>query len=144
MQVFLAILIAVTQVAGAWMCCCGPALIANSFSTNSAHKIPIKPSVAHCPHCSPPIPEGDKQQKTPPRPASVPVERCPCGGVELVAVPPTVDVVPLKFDQLVRVVLLYVDFDVIELVARVDPVGLRDLPFLTTTERLYAHHVLRC
>lgn len=143
MQVFLAILIAVTQVAGPWLCCCGPARIASTFTAEvPKQSIPSKkPPVARCPHCVAEIP-APSDPTHPPKP--VPTEPCPCGGVELVAVPPAVSAVSFDLDQLVSVVPKFGAPFVIEIVIPVDPSGLRELPFLTTAERLYAHHVLRC
>ena len=143
MQLVLAILIAVTQVASPWLCCCGPSRIASTFQSGTRKQpIPAKePPVAHCPHCAAENPTPS-DPTSPPKP--IPTERCPCGGVEFVAVPPAASAVSFDLDQLVSVVFEFDAPFLIEIAILIEPSGLRELPFLTTAERLYAHHVLRC
>lgn len=151
MRVALAILIAVTQLAGPWLCCCGPERIAAVFTSTeptAATPAPVSPPTSHCPLCA-----KTADAKTPPDSPSVPrptrpmpPERCPCGGVELLAVLPTPTGDTPTFD-LGLLVPVAAEVSVPLSVEPLPPVvrtGVRQLPFLTTAERLYAHHVLRC
>lgn len=147
MRVGLAILIAVVQLAGPWLCCCGPARVFAVCARTDTIAPPESspPALTHqCPLCaqseSKPAPAPEKKPAQP--------ERCPCGGAEFIALPvatskaddgPTANV-PLWEPP--TVAPLY-SFRVASAV-RLDDRGLRELPTLTTADRLYAHHVLRC
>ena len=144
MRVGLAILIAVVQLAGPWLCCCGPARVVAAFARTETETRPTPPAPPHCPLCA------QSEPKPAPTPEKKPTEpqRCPCGGAEFVALPvalskaddgPTAGV-PLWEPP--AFALLY-PFRVQSVVPLGD-VGLRELPHLTTADRLYAHHVLRC
>jgi hypothetical protein len=151
MRVALTILIAVTQLAGPWLCCCGPERIVAAFASTKpvvATPAPVSPTTSHCPLYAktadaktlPDSPSAPKPSKP------MPPERCPCGGVELLAVLPTPTGDTPAFD-LDRLVLVAAEVSVplsVEPLPPVNRTGLRELPFLTTVERLYAHHVLRC
>ena len=147
-RIALVILIAVVQVAGPWLCCCGPvrlaAGIAGKPEPKSVAAAPVKKATSYdCPHCkkleslATPVP-------TDATPVSSP-DQCPCGGVELVAVPaePPVEVAvpfavavePFGFGAF--------SAPVVSLAVASVP-GLRELPNLTAHDRLFKHHVLRC
>jgi hypothetical protein len=145
MHTALAILITLAQVAGPWLCCCGPERVSAAFAVQVDAKSapPAQKPTSDCPHCkkpeSPPapVPTDSKPLHTP--------DPCPCGGVELVAVPvervgEAADLVasavePCSFAAFTSTVISHA-------VASVP--GLRELPIMTVRDRLYAHHVLRC
>lgn len=138
MRFALVILIAVVQVAGPWLCCCGPARMMGAVPAIRKTTVAPVPVSIDCPHC--------RKSEVPanPMPPHEP-ESCPCGGVELLAVPAerptemavafTSTVEPFGFAVLVAPV-------VSQSVASVP--GLRELPNLTVHDLLYKHHVLRC
>ena len=146
MRIALVILIAVVQVAGPWLCCCGPARLVAGITGKSQAKpvvaAPVKKTTSYdCPHC--------KKSQLPATPGSgdstpVPVpDQCPCGGVELVAVPsePPVEVAtPVAVEPFAFAAF---SAPVISLAVASVP-GLRELPNLTVHDRLFKHHVLRC
>lgn len=142
MRVGLAILIAVVQLAGPWLCCCGPARVVAAFARSKSETLPTPPAKPHCPLCAQsepkPAPTPDKKP-TPP-------DRCPCGGAEFVALPVAkADEFPAtdwSQWQTPSFALVY-SFRVVSVGVAGVP-GLRELPHLTTADRLYAHHVLRC
>ena len=155
MRCVLAVLIAVVQVAGSWLCCCGPDRL---FVVRTTQAVPshceelavASAAPATCPHCkqskseSQPTPAkpSDPPRKHPPLP-----DQCPCGGLSIEAVPAvaaatehesTGPVLPPPFPAEV--------YPSIGLTATtgVTPGGVSELPFLPAQSRLYAHHVLRC
>ncbi len=141
MRVGLAILIAVVQLAGPWLCCCGPARVVAAFARSKTEANPTPPAKPHCPLCA--------QSEPKPAPEKKPTEpqRCPCGGAEFVALPvtlwkaddgPTAGVPVWEPPPLAPLYSFRV-----QSVSGADA-GLRQLPLLTTADRLYAHHVLRC
>jgi hypothetical protein len=144
MRVGLAILIAVVQLVGPWLCCCGPARVVAAFARSKTETDPTPPAKPHCPLCaqSEPKPAPTPEKKPPP------TDRCPCGGAEFVALPVTLwksDDVPTAGGPVwepASFTPLY-SFRVESVVLSGDE-GLRELPHLTTADRLYAHHVLRC
>ena len=94
-----------------------------------------------CPYCSKSEPLAAPTDSTP---APAPDE-CPCGGVELVAIPaerPSDVVVPLAL-AVERTEFAAFTAPVISQVVASVP-GLRELPNLTVEDILYKHHVLRC
>lgn len=129
MRVLLAMLVGLAQVAGPWLCCCGPARAATPAA--------VTPAPAEtCPHCKCKATElPAKQSPTLPDP-------CPCGGKATEPAPPAKTEPAVAFDldppafvgpvaRPAAVVLL-------------PPVGVSELPFLPPGARLYVHHVLRC
>jgi hypothetical protein len=144
-RVALALLIAVVQVAGSWLCCCGPALwLANPTSPVAASHCG-EPAVASadpapCPHCKH---SGTESKPSPsPRKHSPMPDQCPCGGMKIESVPPAVTTaepgathpLPAPFP-----------LDLSPLHLAIAATGLvSELPFLPAEGRLYAHHVLRC
>lgn len=150
MRIALVSLIALAQVAGPWLCCCAAAQVSAAF----AGKLPAKPvavapvqpnqpKTAACPHCQ----KGDAQPKSPaePTPASPLPDQCPCGGYELVAV--STERKATSDEPAVFVAELparLAHFPSALSPAEVKHPGLRELPWLTASDRLFAHHVLRC
>lgn len=154
MRTGLAVLIAVVQVAGSWLCCCGPDRL---FAVRSA-AVPAhcdEPAVASaapasCPHCkqsgaaSKPAPAKPGQpRKHPPLP-----DQCPCGGMKIEAVPVAVAVTA---EQVLSGPALPAPFpaDVaapLTLTASMGVTleGVSELPFLPTEDRLFVHHALLC
>lgn len=142
MRVGLAILIAVVQLGGPWLCCCGPGKVVAAFARSRSETTPPPPVKPHCPLCaqSEPKPAPTPEQK-PTQP-----ERCPCGGAEFVALPVAkADDGPVAgWPQWEPPALALVNPFRVESVRGSDVAGLREVPTLTTADRLYAHHVLRC
>jgi hypothetical protein len=144
MRVGLAILIAVVQLAGPWLCCCGPARVVAAFARTKTETRPTPPAPPHCPLCA------QSEPNPAPTPEKKPVQpdRCPCGGAEFVALPvslakaddgPAVGVPQWEPPSITPLYSFRV-----RSVALSGDEGLRELPTLTTADRLYAHHVLRC
>lgn len=151
MRLILAIVVAVTQVAGPWLCCCGPTravAVAVKPRKNSSDESP-KP-LSGCPLCaklcggtvvSPAVPVLPIQH-----PSNLP-DPCPCGGVTLdVAAPAVLD----PSDSLGEFAASLAFSDpalpepVVRLVAEPRPPHLSDVPFLPPGERTRVHHVLHC
>jgi hypothetical protein len=144
MRLVLAIVLTVAQLAGPWLCCCGPARVAKAVAGPETKAPPVNdPAHGGCPHCK-------KEAPTPPPPSDAPAkgphapDRCPCGGV-LASVVPADKPAVVTADALLVVVSVEPP-QAVPLVSVSPPAvaGLRELPHLTTAERLYAHHVLRC
>lgn len=147
MHTALAILITLAQVAGPWLCCCGPVRVSATLAGTAEAKpvAPAKQPSSDCPHCkkqeSPaaPVPTDSKPHPTP--------DACPCGGVELVAVPverlvEAAELVAVG-DSVAPGGVAAFDSPVISHAVASVP-GLRELPNMTVRDRLFAHHVLRC
>lgn len=152
MRLILAMLVALVQVAGPWLCCCGPARL---FAAAPA---PVVATTAQagpepepaCPHC-----KAAKQQASPapakhaPCPDNRTPDRCPCGGVAYQQAPAVVSDTgsDLRFEPSTTVATF---LTVAELLPPCLPAdvgvtgGLSDLPFLTAEHRLFSHHALRC
>ena len=137
MRLVLVFLLTLAQVAGPWLCCCGPSRLA------AAPRVPAAPPepehCPHCPHCPPKPAVPDAPAETP----AVP-ERCPCCLVVVVAVPadkpdPTPADITVENPTIGWPVFVSAGREAVR-----PPVGLRELPHLTTSDRLFAHHVLRC
>ncbi len=138
MRLILAIVLTGAQLAGPWLCCCGPTRVANAVAGPVTKAPPVDDC---CPHCKKesPRPADDASKK--PR---VPCPCAPCCCVLATAVPADKPNVP-TFDSLLVVVSVEPPQPVRSVVVALLPVvGLRELPLLTTADRLYAHHVLRC
>lgn len=148
MRVALALLIAVVQVAGSWLCCCGPDrwLADRSAPAVSSHCDELAVASAEpatCPHCQ--QAEKETNPAKAPRKHSPLPDQCPCGGMKIESVPPpvattahgTADVFPAPFpaDPSPSLTLA---------VSGVVPGGVSELPFLPAESRLFVHHVLRC
>ena len=137
MRLALVILIAVAQVAGPWLCCCGSARM---MGVTAARKTTVAaaPVSTDCPHCR--ESEAPVEPKSPHEP-----EPCPCGGVERLAMPAER---PTETEVAFAPAVELFGFTVLtspvvsQSVASVS--GLRELPNLTTHDLLYKHHVLRC
>ena len=146
MRLALAILIAVTQTAGPWLCCCGAERLTAALATrpSEAKPAPAKAPACHhtCPHCAtpqdePPAPPPDHKPPIP--------ERCPCGCVELVAVLTTkTDGADPTAAGLIPVTPAVPEAVAVGSHSPAEWAGRRAVPHLTTDDRLYAHHVLRC
>lgn len=163
MRLILAIVVTVMQVAGPWLCCCGPARV---IAAAPAMPLPDRatPPAAGCPVCaklsaekavSAAVPAkpvrpfegraflaGDRDRQSPPLP-----EPCPCGGVTLeVAAPAVLDpsdslgefAAALAFPVLAPLELF------VRLVPEPRPPHLSDVPFLPPGVRTRVHHVLHC
>lgn len=136
MRLVLAIVLSVAHLAGPWLCCCGP--LAKAVAAAPAKKTPAPEG--GCPHCKPEhppaTPESPKAPKAP--------DRCPCCDVKATAVPADKPKLPTADSLLVVVTVESTQpLAVVSVAVRTVP-GLRELPHLTTADRLFAHHVLRC
>jgi hypothetical protein len=138
MRLLLAIVATLTHLAGPGLCCCAPTRVAVAVGS-----ITQVEDDCCCPDCHkehPPTPPGRSE----PVPCDCP-DHCPCEWVRLeVAPPPKPDQHPTADGLLVTVAVeptftLELMVDVV-----VSPANLRELPLLTTSDRLFAHHVLRC
>ena len=137
MRVFLAILMTVAQIAGPWLCCCGPVRAAAS---QASAKAPPPVTDDTCPHCKEHTPPPPVQPKDPPKAP----DRCPCGGVLVMSAPADKPELP-KLDSLLVVVTVEPPQTIPLVSASPRAVcGLREVPHLTAEDRLFAHHVLRC
>jgi hypothetical protein len=143
MRLTLAIVMTVAQLAGPWLCCCGSARVAVAVGGPVSNAPPVgEPSHGGCPHCPKDAPTCPPADDTPNAP-HVP-DRCPCGGVLATAVPADKPSVPTP-DRLLVGVSVEPPQPVASAVAAPPAVvGCRELPHLTTADRLFAHHVLRC
>jgi hypothetical protein len=143
MRVGLAILIAMIQLVGPWLCCCGPSRLVVAFAPVN----PPEPVKSSCPHCEKECPKTapkPKEQSVPKKP--LPTDHCPCGGVVLIALPTEKTD---RTDLLLAVLLLPTSNEIrqpvmVESVTPVSYPGRRIVPLLTAADRLYEHHVLRC
>ncbi|MCU0705025.1 MAG: hypothetical protein MUF18_13710 [Fimbriiglobus sp.] len=137
MRLLLTIVMTLAQLAGPWLCCCGSMRVAKFIAPAQ----PAQPSSAdHCPHCR----KHSAPADTPPSKPTKTPDRCPCGGVLTVLVPADK---PTPADPIGMLVVLAIEpLQVIPFDACSPrmPEGLRELPHLTTADRLFAHHVLRC
>lgn len=132
MRIVLAIVMAVTQLAGPWLCCCGPE---REWAGVPAHE-PVG-----CPHCKPECPlQPTDHERTPP----CGPDRCPFGGMTAVFVPADKPEMLALADLLVSLVVALPQQVDVGSVTLLSAVGLREVPHLTATDRLFAHHVLRC
>lgn len=145
MRLALVSLIALTQVAGPWLCCCVAAQVSAAMGEKThakpADTAPVKSKPAgtcpHCPKSEPPLAD--------PTPSNPLPDQCPCGGYELVAVPAEWKLAAdeaLSFAA--ELSALPVPFPPVLSHAVADRPGLRELPWMTVADRLFAHHVLRC
>jgi hypothetical protein len=136
MRLVLAIMLSVSHLAGPWLCCCGPLAKAVAVS-------PAKTPAAEggCPHCTSEHKPADVPAS--PNPPKAP-DRCPCCEAMATAVPADKPQVPTA-DSLLVVVTVEPSHPIaVGSVAVGDVTGLRELPHLTTADRLFTHHVLRC
>ena len=147
MRVVLVSLIVLTQVAGPWLCCCAVAQVSAAMSgtlqAKPADTVPVQPKPPICPHCKgEPQPAGTPSEPTPASPLP---EQCPCGGYELVAVPIERKATTDEATSFVaEPFALPAPFPPVLSQAVAERPGLRELPWMTTSDRLFAHHVLRC
>jgi hypothetical protein len=143
MQLFLAILMTVAQLAGPWLCCCGPTRAVAAIAGLASNRPPVDDSTSSgCPHCKkeaptcPPTKNRPKHSHTP--------DRCPCGGMLTNTNTTDKPSVPTPNSLLVVVSAEPSQMMTLVAVAPLRIVGLRELPLLTTADRLFGHHVLRC
>ena len=140
----LAIVLTFAQLAGPWLCCCGPMRVTTAVA-GLVTKAPPVDNGSHvvCPHCKKEVPACPPADDTP-KPDPFAPDRCPCGGVMSAAAPADKPSVPTA-DALLVVVSVEPPRAMIPVPGSSPAVvGLRELPHLTTSDRLYAHHVLRC
>ena len=145
MRVLLAIAVTVAQVAGPWLCCCGPARMFLTAAPIVSVASTVQPRVhaGGCPHC---VETGETPGPTEAPVSPVP-EPCPCGGLAIDAVPPapidrettlTPDVSPTPSP------FALAPWVACPSVTVSDRPGLSQLPFTPTAVRLFTHHALRC
>lgn len=163
MRAFLAIVVAVIQVAGPSLCCCGPTqLLARAFPriqqlAEVSEQFPATPKSAEseCPICARRAAKSlestavARAKPTPPAPLAPAVpEPCPCGGYVLEIAPPAN--LDRDASQLVEfaTTLAIEPLSVPEPTAipreAPQPAGLSELRFLPPGERTRVHHVLHC
>lgn len=133
MRIALAIVMTITQLAGPWLCCCGPVRAWAAVPTHQE---------GGCPHCKRecPSPQPAEPERTPP----CGPDRCPYGGMQAVFVPADKPEMPVLADLLVPLVVPFPQqVEAASVTVQAVP-GLRQLPHLTAADRLFVHHVLRC
>jgi hypothetical protein len=131
MRIALVIVMAITQLAGPWLCCCGP--------ERASAGAPIHER-SGCPHCQkepPPPTDHDRQPPCGP-------DRCPFGGMTTVFVPADKPEPVFAADLLVPLLVALPQQVEAGSVTAQAVSGLREVPHLTASDRLFAHHVLRC
>jgi hypothetical protein len=147
--------VAVVQVAGPWLCCCGPAhAFAAAAAPVNAEAAPVSEPPSGCPVCAKLAAEkGQREAVAPavphhpsPTPPVVP-ERCPCGGATIEAAPPAT--LETAADSLLAFVagLGFVPALVpvpAAVASELPTAGVSDLPFLPPGTRTRVHHVLHC
>jgi hypothetical protein len=138
LQTGLAILVALANAAGPWLCCC---VVAAEPRKPTPAK--VARTVPACPHCcheeQPPVNPEPQQPVKPAKP-------CPCEEQKFVA-PAALPVPTVAVDATTADVAVGVSDLPPDPAARlVETVGdfTSDLPFLPTRVRLRAHHALRC
>lgn len=146
MRLVLAIVLSVTHLAGPWLCCCGPLAKAvaapRQETTQNAPMTP--PAEDECRHCCKKerAPEHEPT-KQPPKAPKTP-DRCPCCQVMAATMPAEQPKVQTADRLLVAVTVELPEPIAVVSVSASAATGLRELPHLTTADRLFAHHVLRC
>jgi hypothetical protein len=150
-RVALAILIAVVQVAGSWLCCCGPDRWLAGRSTQGPPSHCGEPAVATadpvtCPHCKQAGVESKPAPTKAPRKHSPLPDQCPCGGMKIESVPPAVTAPEPAASAHALFAPFTADVCTPDTVAAsgLVPGGVSGLPFLPAESRLFVHHVLRC
>ncbi|QEL17258.1 hypothetical protein [Limnoglobus roseus] len=145
MRFALAIIAALANAAGPWLCCCAMSVMVGTPLPAKAGTIaPVKKSAPKCSHCEEtPVPGGELKSQ-PAKPA--PAKPCPCKERQ-VSNPTTVQ--PVTETATTADVISH-DFNLVvgpvEIVLNPEPAPSQVLgwPFMTTETRLHVHHVLRC
>lgn len=142
MRFALALVLSVAHLAGPWLCCCGPLAMAAAPRPVPANT--PAPEQDSCRHCCPkehgppaPVPMPSPKRPTTP-------DRCPCCGVMVTALPADKPQAPTADALLVIVSSVPSQPFAVASVSAGAVTGLRELPHLTTADRLFAHHVLLC
>lgn len=135
MKVLVAIVVAVVQLVGSQLCCCGLAQWTNWAPSES------RPIAVECPLCKALSEDTSPAESIPEAP------KCPSCSFEFVSIPAEIKL-PVGSEP---IVLVPWSFELAQFkFARVDSPcmaaipGLRIGPWLTPRDRLYTHHVLRC
>lgn len=151
MRLLLAIAVTVAQVAGPWLCCCGPARLLAAAPAESHAPVSPASAASGCPFCrhtEPDLTPTARDASPPASPKPGLPAPCPCGGVSLEAIPPAVadrDAIADATAPFALPALWVLAPDVpIPQVQSANLPGTSDLPFLTTATRLWVHHALRC
>jgi hypothetical protein len=128
------------QLVGPWLCCFNAQLVGLKLRTNEqAASQPIK-SCPHCPDCceeddSEPAPCQDHEQPS----------RCPCQGVELLAVVDVFKHSGLQLDiELDAPPYLHWSCPSHQKLIAAIHAPLRTVPWMTVYDKLFSHHNLRC
>jgi hypothetical protein len=139
----------VGQIAGPWLCCCGSArAIAAILSFESTC---AKSSTKHCSLCKKSNHEHQDTTRNHQKPQTPnPSDRCPCCVIKFLA---TIPNDPSRDTEAVATwcaflsAHTFVSCPTTAIVSVANRAGLPGTsldPFLTVSDRLYAHHVLRC
>lgn len=143
MRVLQLIVLAVAQLVGPWLCCCGPLAVAHAPDRPATTAAPVEDH-GDCPHCKKDSAKPAQEQparypKTPKSP-----DNCPCCALMPVPLPADKSQLLTADALLVAVTVVPPEQIQLESVCLQGLVGLRELPLLSAEERLFAHHVLRC
>lgn len=136
MQLCLAILVAITNAAGPWLCCCAfAATIVRPMQANPDVTAPVsKPSA--CPHCR--TTDDDKKQSPIQKPADS-QRNCMPG------VTPAIPAVTSEVDSIPILSFAFWEATSIPQTAKAAVyVHVRLTPLLTSDERVRTHHVMTC
>ncbi len=141
MRFALAVIAALANAAGPWLCCCGVAAVLGSAKPATAAVPTATTCTVTCPHCQE---EAEDAAKT----SSPTAPPKPCPWQERLAFAPLT--VPPASDTGDAIDAINTDFQIlgetVPLVSTPVVVGPRvnEMPFLTAETRLRVHHVLRC
>lgn len=148
MRTLVAILVTVAQVAGPWLCCCGPA---RAFASAPTATKPVEVPADHCPLCAKAKPTGDAAEPAAPsNPGPTLPGRCPCCATKLadaLAFEPSrsFDATPAALGFFPPTLAALCPTADVPAPPAIDALpGTSDLPFLTADTRLFTHHALRC
>lgn len=136
MRLCLAILVALTNAAGPWLCCCAfAATVVRPIQATQFANVPVS-KIAVCPHCRT---TNDDKNQTPIQKPAEPIRHCMPG------VTPVIPAVSSAVDNLPTVPFTVWEATVItQTVNATVYVHVRLTPLLTSDERVRTHHVMTC
>jgi hypothetical protein len=127
------------QFLGPWLCCCNAQRMGLKLrAMEQADSRPVQ-SCPHCPDCDEEdsVPSPCKEHEQP--------SRCPCQGIELVAVVDAFKHSELQLDiEFVALSYLHWSFPSHEQLPSAIRYPLRTVPWMTVEDKLFSHHNLRC
>ena len=136
MRLCLAILVALTNAAGPWLCCCAfAATVVRPIQATHFANVPAS-KIAVCPHCRT---TNDDKNKTPIQKPAEPIRHCMPG------VTPVIPADNIEVDHLPAMSFaIWETTSITQMVKSTAYVHVRLTPLLTTDERVRTHHVMTC